>query len=379
MRLTLKQLLSVIVVLLAVGRVSAPITAAAQAAPIPQPCIDGTLPGGALSRFCVPIGWNGQLVVFAHGYVPQGLPLSFTDTTLADGTSLPTVVQSLGFAFATTTYRQNGLAIVEGTFDIRELVAAFNTAYTVPLRTYITGASEGALVATLLAERSPELFHSGLALCGPIGNFQSQINYIGDFRVLFDYYFPGVLPGSAVAVPPQLALNWFTVYAPLVTATIAANPAKTLELLRVARAPYDPNQPATIANTVLDLLRYNAFATNDATFKLGGNPFGNRNRWYFGSRNDLLLNARVARFTAAPIALESLRAYTSSGDLSIPLVTLHTTADDIVPVTQELQYLLKFDPSARGRFLPLPVFRYGHCTFTTNEVVGAFGLMLAQP
>jgi hypothetical protein len=31
----------------------------------------------------------------------------------------------LGYAFATTTYRQNGLAILEGVDDIRELVAAF--------------------------------------------------------------------------------------------------------------------------------------------------------------------------------------------------------------------------------------------------------------
>ena len=369
----------VVLVLLAFVLASLPLATPAQAqSPIPQPCVDGTLPSGAKSRFCVPIGWNGQLVVFAHGYVPQGLPLSFTDTTLADGTSLPDVVQSLGFAFATTTYRQNGLAIVEGLDDVRELIDAFKLAYTVPLRTYMTGASEGALVATLLVEQSPELFHSGLALCGPIGNFKSQIDYIGDFRVLFDYYFPGLLPGSAVAVPPQLALNWFTVYAPLVTAAVTANPAKTLELLRVAKAPYDPNQPATALNTVLDLLRYNAFATTDATLKLGGNPYGNRTRWYFGSKNDLLLNRSVARFSASPVALQSLQKYITAGELSIPLVTLHTTADDIVPVTQELQYLFKFDPSARGRFLPLPVFRYGHCTFNLNEVVNAFGLMLAQ-
>jgi hypothetical protein len=33
----------------------------------------------------------------------------------------------------------------------------------------------------------------------------------------------------------------------------------------------------------------------------------------------------------------------------------------------------------RGRFVPLPVRRYGHCNFTANEVLGAFLLTVAQP
>jgi hypothetical protein len=91
------------------------------------------------------------------------------------------------------------------------------------------------------------------------------------------------------------------------------------------------------------------------------------------------LNFRVERFTAAPSALAALRAYRTSGDLRIPLVTLHTTGDDAIPIWQELLYLLKADPSGRGRFIPLPVVRYGHCSFTTGEVLGAFLLTVSQP
>jgi hypothetical protein len=145
------------------------------------------------------------------------------------------------------------------------------------------------------------------------------------------------------------------------------------------KAPYDPANPATIVNAALDALWYNVFGTNDAVQKLGGSPFGNRLRWYFGSSNDLRLNLRVERFLASPAALTALRAYQTSGDLSIPLVTLHTTGDDVIPVWQELLYLFKFEPSARGRFIPVPVFRYGHCSFTANEVLGAFLLTVNQP
>ena len=158
------------------------------------------MPGGAGSLICVPaVGWNGQLVVFAHGYVAPGLPLNFYHLTLPDGTFLPAVVQSLGYAFATTTYRQNGLAILEGVEDIRELVRAFASTRTVPIKTHVAGVSEGGLVAALLAERSPRLFTSALAMCGPVGSFTAQIGYLGDFRVLFDYFFPNVIPGRRLS------------------------------------------------------------------------------------------------------------------------------------------------------------------------------------
>jgi len=35
--------------------------------------------------------------------------------------------------------------------------------------------------------------------------------------------------------------------------------------------------------------------------------------------------------------------------------------------------------SGLGRFVPLPVFRYGHCNFTPGEVLAAFGLTVSQP
>jgi pimeloyl-ACP methyl ester carboxylesterase len=332
-----------------------------------------------LSRICVPLDWNGQLVVFAPGYVAPEQPLGFYYLTLPDGASLPTVIQSQGFAFATTSYRQNGLAILEGVDDIKELVTHFDKHYSVPLRRYITGGSEGGLVAALLAERSPELFFGGLATCGPIGDFRAQINYIGNFRVLFDYFFPGVIPGSPIDIPITVRAHWDALYVPAITAALATHPARAIELLKVANAAYDPATPATVVKTALDALSYNVSATNDAARKLGGNPFGNRLTWYFGSSNDLRLNERVQRFGASPAAVSALRAYQTTGDLSIPLVTLHTTGDDLIPVWQELLYSLKFDSSFRGRFIPLPVQRYGHCNFTTNEVLGAFLLTITQP
>jgi len=350
---------------------------AARAQPFPG-CTSGWLPSGAASLICVPPpgAWNGQLFVFAHGFVPKGAEPSF-ELPVLDGVPLPILVQSMGFAFATTTYRDNGLVILEGVDDIRQLLAAFSAPHP-PTRTHIFGVSEGGLVATLLVERPPYAVDSAVAACAPIGNFRLQINYIGNFRVLFDYFFPNVIPGSPILIPDYVVEHWDD-YALIIAGALQANRGRALELMRVARAAHDPSNFNTVINTAITALRYNVLGANDAAFKLGGNPFGNRLTLYLGSSNDLRLNLLVRRFSASPVALQQLQLYETNGDLRVPLVTLHTTLDEAVPFGHELLYLTKVDLFERGRFVPLPVNRYGHCNFTTNELLGSFALAVGLP
>jgi len=235
------------------------------------------------------------------------------------------------------------------------------------------------LVAALLAERFPELFTGAYALCGPIGNFREQINYVGDFRVLFDYFFPGTFVGSPVAIAPLDVQLWVTGITPgQIAARLLANRTRALELMRTSRAAFDPADFDTVIQTTLAVLANNILGANDAAAKLGGQPFDNRLRWYFGSSNDLRLNFTVARFAASPAALLALRNYNTSGLLRIPMVTLHTTSDETIPFAHELIYLAKVRPSDRGRFIPLPVFRYGHCNFTTPEILTGLAVLAAQ-
>lgn len=349
------------------------------AGPTPGPCVDGRLPSGALSRICIPAsGWNGDLVIFAHGYIAFNQPLDFQHLITPDGTSVPTLVQSLGFAFATTSYRRNGLAILEGADDVRELARSFRAAYGTPRYTYLTGVSEGGIITALLAEQSPDLFSGGMAGCGPIGDFRQQLNYYGDTRVLFDYFFPGVLPGGATSIPAETIANWDSVYLPRVQAAMAANPGKARQLVIAARALVDPNDQAAVETTITRLLWYNVFATNDGIQQLGGNPFDNSSRIYIGSSNDLLLNARVKRYSASPTALQSVRRYETTGRLSVPLVTLHTTSDELIPYWHETAYIAKVSTSGNGSLVPVPIPRFGHCNFTSTELIGALATLVLQ-
>jgi len=353
---------------------SSPAGSKAQSA---RTCVDGVQKSGALYRICVPASWNGDLVAYAHGYVAPGRPLRIPDDEVG-GRTISEIINEQGYAFATTSYSKNGLAIKEGVEDIVDLVYIFARTNRQPRFTYLVGASEGGLVTSLSIEKFPKIFNGGLPACGPIGDFRQQINYFGDFRVVFDYFFPNVLPPDPTRIPQEVMDNWDTTYVPRIRAAIKADPNATRQLLSVTRASTDPTDPSSVEATVLGLLWYNVFATNDAVAELGGQPFDNARRIYFGSDNDLQLNRGVRRVSAEQAALDEIEAnYQTTGRLASHVVTLHTTGDPIVPYWHELRYIAKAQASRSIPFLVhIPVVRYGHCNFTAPEVLSAFGVLV---
>ena len=288
-------------------------------------------------------------------------------------------MNSLGFAFATTSYRANGLAVRYGVDDLVELVDSLSPVWQ-PCAYLPGGRLEGGLITTLAIEQRSDVFSGGLAVCGPTGDFRRQIDYWGDFRVVFDYFFRNLLPPDATNIPQNLIDNWETVYAPAVAQATSTQLLKTAQLLNVTRAPTNPFDRATIQQTVLGILWYNVFATNDGKAWLGGNPYDNLTRQYRGSFNDYLLNRGVARFTADPQALAEIQAhYQTSGLLPAPLVNLHTTGDPIVPYWHAPLYKAKVAATGSLPFYAhIPVLRYGHCQFTPAEVLFGFALLVLR-
>ncbi len=342
----------------------------------------GSQTSGAVYALYMPeIGcWNGNLVVYAHGYVAPGPTVGIPQDQLSiGGLSLPATFNQLGFAFAASSFSKNGLAIRQGVDDTRDLVQNIVDPLIHPRRVYLIGASEGGLVTTLSAEQLPTVYNSAGAACGPIGSFQGQLNYFGDFRVIFDYFFPRLIPGNAITIPQSVIDGWDTIYVPLITTALATHPQATAELLRVTNAPVT-SDPATVGETVLGILWYNVFGTADATATLRGQPFDNQHRLYFGSSNDFQLNLRVERYTATPAAKAEVAAhYETSGKPKIPILTLHTTGDPIIPYWQESLYTVK--TLVGGSFfqrINIPVANYGHCTFSAGDVLASFALIVLR-
>ncbi len=315
--------------------------------------------------------YNGDVILFAHGYVPVGSPAGtwLSQLYLPDGTFLPTLVNGLGFGFAASGYSKDGLAILQGIGDTKALEGVI-TGLGIPVNKYfVTGASEGGLIAAKSVENDPT-YAGGVAVCGPLGSFRKQINYFGDVRVLFDYFFPGVLPGSAININPALIAGWGT-YETAIRNAVNSRPLATLQLLNTAQIPVGLSF-SNAADSIIAALWYNVWATTDAQATLGGNPYDNIGRHYTGSFNDFLLNLLVERDPASQAALSALQNYETSGLLGHPLVTLHTLADPVIPYWQETLYGSKVaSTGSSSELAQIPAPSYGHCNVTATEAEAA--------
>ncbi|BAU47405.1 peptidase [Sulfurifustis variabilis] len=351
-------------------------------------CIEGSLPAGdprypapQLVVTCVPppgspAAWNGTLVVLVHGYVVPQRPLELPVFDL-DGLNAARVLLNLGFAFATSSFHKNGYAVEQGGNDIDALVRHFHANVAAARRVLLVGASEGALIATMLVERDPERYAGGLALCGPLGGADFEIRYLGDFRAVFDYFFPQVFDFGVAGVPADAHQNYGG-YGALVRDALNGDPARREALFRVTGVARDPDRLAESAvEAALDVLRYNIFGFNDLAETAGGNPYGNVDRAYAGSDNDAALNAGVERLAASSTARAYLdRYYLPTGILARPLVAMHTRLDPHVPFAHHLRYVEAVRASGRaGRLTALAVDRYGHCAFRPGEILGALALL----
>jgi hypothetical protein len=327
--------------------------------------------------------WNGDLVVWAHGYVDPRQPITIPEDQLClgDGFCLPAVFNGLGFGFATTSYSSNGL-VTTGVADVVDLVEVFAAQHGAPGRVFITGASEGGLVTARALEQRPDVFDGGVSACGPIGDFHRIVGYYGDFRVVFDYFFPGLMPGSLLDVPDNLAARWEDHWTGTVWPVVSdpANSGTLSQLLMVTRAPHDAGDLATIETTVHDALWYNVFAAEDLVAKTGGSPYDNTTRRYMGSANDAALNAAVARYAADPAAVAFIDAHLgTTGLLTVPMVNLHTTKDQQVAFMQEILYGMKVRATgSQSKRVLIPSFRYEHCNFKPWEALLSFAVMLSM-
>jgi len=348
-----------------------------------DPCVDGTQASGSIYRICMPPDdlYNGKLVIWAHGFQDAGPGVEIPEDQLSfGGISIPEIIMSLGYGFATNSYSKKGLAVVQGTADIVDLVSIFESLHGTPDKVFLTGASEGGLITALLTESHSELFDAGLAACGPVGDFLYQINFFGDARATFQYFFRGLIPGEPFNPPQWLINHWANYYENKVKEKIFSNHDKLDQWVNVANLPFDPNNKyGSLEITVRDVLRYAVVNINDAAATLGGFPFDNRWTWYRGSKNDFLLNLFVPRVGADPAAVAEMKKnYNTTGQLSIPLVTMHTTLDQQVPYFHEFLYNLK--TISQGSFwtehVNFPINRFGHCNFTPDEALLGFGLML---
>jgi len=334
--------------------------------------VTGETGPGAQYALYMPPGWNGDVVYYAHGIVDPALDPSLPTANGIE--ALRDALGAQGYAVAYSSFSETGWAVKDGAQRTHQLRGIFTSNFGNADRSYLMGHSLGGLIVQDLAEQHGSQYDGVLAMCAPLGGAVAEINYLGDVRVLFDYFYPGVVPGDVITVPEGTNVNAVLAAA---QAAIIANPTPALGYMpRIL--PIPGNNPTELITSILTAIGYDLRVADDATARAHGHAFfDNSGRIYTGPLPQALLdaiNAGVKRYTATPDAMNYFeKYYTPSGSLSLPTVTLHTTRDPVVPIFHEAQFANAVTTSGSSSLLlQRTVNAYGHCNFSATDMTSAF-------
>lgn len=319
---------------------------------------------GAPWRIDVPANWNGELVMYAHGFEPVGTPRP--DPWPANPASEALV--KAGYAVAQSGYGTQGWAVSRAIEDNERLRQHFLTQHPDTRRSWILGFSMGGAVALGTLERLPDHYSGGISMCG--ANLPGDV-LAGEMLtslVAFEYFFPSVvgLPARGLISPAADALPQQEVYQ-AIEAAIKANPvfastlAKRLEL-----------RPDELAGTIsLHTLVFQQLMKIS-----GGVPVGNRETVYAGFGDDKAFNAGVRRIDADPMAQAKLeRDLSLTGALRRPLLLQYNLNDpSVTPRFEPVYPALAANAGATPQPRTLPPTGEGHCNFTPDQVVEAVAM-----
>jgi pimeloyl-ACP methyl ester carboxylesterase len=344
--------------------------------------VDGKTGPGSLYRLSKPANWNGRLIVYTHGYVGPTLPVVLP----SDGESFRQAFNAAGFAFAYSSYSENGYAIKDGIQRTHQLKGLFRAQFGVPAKTYIMGASLGGIIATALAEKYPGDYAGAMPMCGLIGGSQAQLDYIANTRIVFDALFPDLLPGDALGVPDNV--NFATQVGPQLGFYFATTPSAGPRLAALAsfdQTPIAYNDAGELGLSVIQALGFQFVGIGDILDRTNGNsPIDNAETVYSSPVGAFapfvgLVNATAQRVTTTPSARNYVnRYYTPTGNLTVPVLTLHTTRDPIVPFFHEALYAETVAGKGKSDLLVQRSFeRFGHCTFAPQEVAQGMQQLVA--
>jgi len=341
--------------------------------------ITGVTADGAEYAIFVPNGWNGDVVFYAHGIIPPLAPVSLPGP--ADWDNAPALRDALtqaGFAVVYSSFSENGYAIKDGIQRTHQLRGIFTSKVSRPRRSFLLGHSLGAQVVQALAETYPDQYDGALAMCGVLGGTRLQTDYIGHVRTLFDFFYPGVLPGNTMEMPIVITDVTTQIQNPVIAA-VMANPTGFGLIAASNQAQLAGNNTLELLTSLVNALAYHAIGVNDLLERTHGHVlFDNSTTVYNSALYPAAYykdaNLGVTRYTATPDALEWLEHnYEPTGDLRIPMITVHKTRDRLVPYRHEAAYRERVTAAGASKnLLQRSDDSFGHCDFGVPQMMSNF-------
>jgi hypothetical protein len=314
---------------------------------------------GAKYKIYIPENWNRGLVMYAHGYEEIGEESEIISEEVDEFMEIFT---SRGFAFAASAYKNQGLVIKDGIEDTEAVRTYFENTYGKPELCMITGHSMGGMISLAMIEKFPSEYDGALPLCGWLAPVYSLLKFGLDLLVTYDYLF-GENDGNIISGEDDIEIEE-------VRERINGKPD-----LAVLFAEHFRMKKEDLA----EMIGFYHFVLKETAGWSGGLPAGNIHTIYSGfGDNDAALNRDIRRYEASDKAKEYFIQYnTPTGLLRDPVVALHTTYDEILPVFnyEYYEHLTEINFTS-DLYFQRYVIRDGHCNFTTAEVAEAFDYLL---
>jgi pimeloyl-ACP methyl ester carboxylesterase len=333
---------------------------------------------GGMYRFELPDNWNGELALVMHG-TNFGANMSFgggPGTVFAATPALREYMIDNGFAWGASTYRCNGYIPGIGLSDTILLKDLFvKTTGKTPQRTYLIGSSMGGFQTLLAMHVYPAMFDGALAMCAinsATWDFQVAAGAAAEYITGLKF----TTPGSVAATQAEMAA---------ITGMPGSLTQKGLQLASVQINLSGGPRPFAMEGLAVPFTGVPAFRFNMSGGTLAGattpsaRTRGNAATKYVVDPGlgltsaDLDANARrVSPDTSLYEAFEETRPL--SGKIERPLLTLHTTADLVVPISSAQALQRAVDGAGKSNLLVQRYIRApGHCTFSGIEQSQAFG------
>ncbi|HET9139173.1 alpha/beta hydrolase [Actinophytocola sp.] len=355
----------------------------------------------------IPADWNGTLILYSHGYNP-------TPNNPARNAPDPQTAAALlarGYALVGSSYERSGWTMDTAANDQLETLTVFSQRFGVPDRTLALGTSMGGLITGQLAERRHTGIDGALATCGLMQGGVDLLNYqLDGAHAIAQLLVPdgnrvqlAGFDGSLAAVNASVQTMLAALAGAQTTPQGRARTALAAALYHLPRwAPGAP-QPAPDDYLAQEQAQYQQFITAlnftyparvDIENTVGGNPSWNIGvdyrallpraderrqviALYRQAGLDLTADLdRLSRTAGIAPDRQALRRATAiselTGDLRVPMLSIHTTHDVLAPVQVEEDYAESVRHSGENALLRQAfVHRLGHCAFTPAELVAS--------
>ena len=342
-------------------------------------------------------GWNGKLVMWAHGYRGTGPNLT-VDTPI-----MRRYLLDNGYAWAASSYSKNYYDVRAGVEDTNALALNFSAIaaakgrpLTTPSKIFITGVSMGghiigaAIDAEAQAMAINKVKYAGaVPMCGVLGDTE-LFNYFGGYQVMAQQL-AGVpltrFPSSDFeALTPTIQSALWSSF-PTQTNVQGDRLKNAVMNLSGGDRPFYKEGWADAGNqtnifaslggdgTIRNILNENVLDTTGLFYKIDALSTSN-------TSVDTAFNAAAYKITptadANRLRRDGLRWIpVTSANISIPVVSIHTLGDLFVPFKMEQVYFDRAKARGTDKFLVQRAIRdVGHCAFTAAEATTAFDDMV---